>query len=80
MGRRIIRFLIFMYIRVCHPEDVIGFMGGRPRYRQYPVVVDLEEFMTQGCLVDEVPVLPGPLFVEDSVSVFSSPSYPGIFT
>ena len=79
MGRPIVRFLVFMRIRVRRPEDVVGSSGGRLRYRQYPVAVDSEEFMTRGRLEDELPV-PGPFFVMDSISVSSSPSSPGIFT
>jgi hypothetical protein len=82
MGRPIVRFLVFMRIRVRRPEDVVGSSGGYLRYRQYPVAVDSEEFMTRGRLVDELPV-PGPFFVEDSSlasSSSSSPSSSGIFT
>jgi hypothetical protein len=67
-----------MRVRVCCPEDVIGFSGRYPRYCQYPVAVDSEEFMTQGCLVDELPV-PGPFFVDDSIPVSSPISSPGLF-
>jgi hypothetical protein len=61
MGCWIVRFLVFMHIRVCRPEDVIGLSGGRLKYRQYPIAVDPEEFMTRGRVVDELPV-PGPIF------------------
>jgi hypothetical protein len=85
MGRPIVQFLVCMHIRVCRPEDVVGSSRGHLRYRQYPVALDSEEFMTRGQLVDEF-LVPGPFFVEDSISVSSSvlesssPSSPGIFT
>ena len=69
MGHRIIRFLVFMRLRVRRPEDVIGFTRGRPRYCQYSTAVDSEEFMTRGRLVDELPV-PGPFVFEDSFFTF----------
>ena len=75
MGRRIVRFLVFMCFRVRCPEDVIGWSGHYPRYCQYPIAVDLEEFMIQGRLVDE---LPGPFFVDDFIPV-SPLSSPGLF-
>jgi hypothetical protein len=78
MGRRIVRFVVFMRFRVRHPEDVIGWSGRYPRYRQYPVAVDSEEFMTRGRLVDELPV-PGPFFVDDFIPVSSPLSSPGLF-
>jgi hypothetical protein len=56
MGCHIVRFLVFMRLRVRRPEDVIGSMRGCPRYRHYPTAVDSEVFMTRGCLVDELPV------------------------
>ena len=79
MGRRVVRFLVFMRIRVRRPEDVVGVSEGHLRYRQYPIAMDSEEFMTRGRWVDELPV-PGPFFVEDSILVSSSPSSPSIFT
>jgi hypothetical protein len=88
MGRRIVRFLVFMHFRVRRPKDIIGWSGRYPRYHQYPVAADSEEFMTRGRLVDELPV-PGPFFIDDSISVsspvddsipVSSPlSSPGLF-
>jgi len=78
MGRHIVRFLVFMHLRVRRPEDVIGSMRGCPRYRHYPTAVDSEVFMIRGRLADELPV-PGPFFIEDTVPILSSNSSPRLF-
>ena len=60
VGRRIIRFLVFMHFRICRPEDRIMRNGCWGEF-QYPTAVDSSLFLVEARSVEELPV-PGPFF------------------
>ncbi|KIM90850.1 hypothetical protein PILCRDRAFT_1095 [Piloderma croceum F 1598] len=68
-GQRIVRFLVFMHLRVCRPEDLM-LVEGVWRLRQYPAAPDSSVFLARAHPVEELPP-PGPLF---DIPISNSPS------